>query len=164
MDGRIVTATAKNKYSDLFWALQGGGGQFGIVTTFYQEAAAEPTDARFGVWYISNSTTAVARQNTVDFFNNHTDPFSLMYYATGYVPLADGTLGTQTLLVGVWFGNPNNPSQPSFNKTFTPLLHGLDIVQNITIQVPYADAFQVIDTFVSPLCQQPNTPKTDPVS
>lgn len=40
VSGQIVTATATNTYSDLFWALQGGGGQFGIVTKFYQKAAA----------------------------------------------------------------------------------------------------------------------------
>lgn len=43
MSGEIVYATKANAYSDLFWALQGGGGQFAIVTKFYQEAAPEPT-------------------------------------------------------------------------------------------------------------------------
>ena len=43
MSGDIVYATKTNAYSDLFWALQGGGGQFAIVTKFYQEAAPEPT-------------------------------------------------------------------------------------------------------------------------
>ena len=35
MSGDIVLATKTKRLSDLFWALQGGGGQFGIVTTFY---------------------------------------------------------------------------------------------------------------------------------
>lgn len=38
MDGSMVHATKKNEYADLFWAIQGGGGQFGIVTKFYQKA------------------------------------------------------------------------------------------------------------------------------
>ncbi|KAL9608736.1 MAG: hypothetical protein Q9167_006454 [Letrouitia subvulpina] len=42
MSGQIVYATKTNAYSDLFWALQGGSGQFAIVTKFYQEAAPEP--------------------------------------------------------------------------------------------------------------------------
>ena len=37
MSGEIVIATKTNKYSDLFWALQGGQGQFGVVTRFWQE-------------------------------------------------------------------------------------------------------------------------------
>ena len=43
VSGKIIYATKSNKYSDLFWALQGGGGQIAIVTKFYQEAAKEPT-------------------------------------------------------------------------------------------------------------------------
>ena len=32
-DGRLVTANAE-KYADLFWAVRGGGGNFGVVTSF----------------------------------------------------------------------------------------------------------------------------------
>lgn len=51
----VINATKQNKYSDLFFAFQGGGGQFGLVTTFYQKAAPEPTDTSIGV-YVSAST------------------------------------------------------------------------------------------------------------
>jgi hypothetical protein len=34
VNGEMVTATASNKYSDLFRALKGGGNRFGIVTRY----------------------------------------------------------------------------------------------------------------------------------
>lgn len=36
--GDIVTATADNSYADLFWALKGGGNNFGVVTNFRMRA------------------------------------------------------------------------------------------------------------------------------
>lgn len=41
-DGQVVTATAK-QYSDLFWALKGGGNSFGIVTRFNLLTYNSPT-------------------------------------------------------------------------------------------------------------------------
>ncbi len=36
-DGRIVTANI-NQHEDLFWAIRGGGGNFGVVTSFFFQA------------------------------------------------------------------------------------------------------------------------------
>jgi len=74
-NGNIVSATASNKYRDLFWALKGGGGQFGIVTQFelktYQipyvwtglsmfSALQGPQDPAFDIFYsaITNLTNS----------------------------------------------------------------------------------------------------------
>jgi len=44
-DGRLVTASAKEN-SDLFWAVRGGGGNFGVVTSFLFQAG--PVDTVYG--------------------------------------------------------------------------------------------------------------------
>ncbi|KAF4887794.1 putative FAD-linked oxidoreductase [Colletotrichum fructicola] len=41
-DGRIVNATASNEYNDLFWALKGGGPNFGLVTSFELQTIPSP--------------------------------------------------------------------------------------------------------------------------
>jgi len=42
-DGRFVSASAKEN-ADLFWAVRGGGGNFGVVTSFLFKAQAVHTD------------------------------------------------------------------------------------------------------------------------
>lgn len=84
--GKIVYATKENKYADLFWSFQGGAGQMGVVTTFYQEAAPTPTIVKFGFHILSNDSIARSYENTVGFFNENKDPFSLSYYGITYIP------------------------------------------------------------------------------
>ena len=42
-DGRLITADA-GEHHDLHWALRGGGGSFGIVTSFEYPAAPDRAD------------------------------------------------------------------------------------------------------------------------
>ncbi|BCB84133.1 FAD-binding oxidoreductase [Phytohabitans suffuscus] len=59
-DGEIVRAGA-DEQPELFWAIRGGGGNFGVVTTF--EVIAYPVgDVLFGsVWYAAEEAAAVLR-------------------------------------------------------------------------------------------------------
>ena len=142
----------KVRYSDLLWALRGGNGQFGIVTTFYQEAAPEPTSSELGFYYVSPSDLHVVQQNTVDFFANNTDPFSLMYYAPGYFPSTvtstdPGSFDTRVIVVALHFNDPTNPNQPSYNQTFGPLLQGWNTSNSQVYDIPYASAASLADAF-----------------
>lgn len=85
--GEIVIATKKNKHSDLFWAIRGGSGQFGIVTKFYQKAFRTPKNVKVGFHVVGNGSVTQSFRNTEVFFGRHTDPFSLMYYALAYLPI-----------------------------------------------------------------------------
>ena len=52
LNGTQVRATRDNEYDDLFWGFQGGTGQFGVITSFYQNAAPEPTSSEIGVYFV----------------------------------------------------------------------------------------------------------------
>ena len=59
-DGSFVTASAES-YPDLFWALRGGGGNFGVVTSFVFQA--HPVDMVYGgpVFWDARDARAVLR-------------------------------------------------------------------------------------------------------
>ncbi|QDS70221.1 hypothetical protein FKW77_007032 [Venturia effusa] len=150
--GEIVIATKYNAYSDLFWALQGGTGQFGIVTTFWQEASPTPPSSTIGYYYINEEDIDTARKNTVDFFDTNTDPFSLMYYFIGFVPPSvtetdPSTFGTRTLIAALHFNDPLTPSQLTYNETFAKLFSGINTTNHVLYTLPYANIFDIADPF-----------------
>lgn len=59
-DGNLVTASA-TQHDDLFWALRGGGGNFGVVTSFVFKA--HPVSTIFGgpiFWELKDAPTVMA--------------------------------------------------------------------------------------------------------
>ena len=59
-DGSMVTAS-ESKHSDLFWAIRGGGGNFGIVTSFLFQA--KPVSTIFGgpIFFAQKDATTVMK-------------------------------------------------------------------------------------------------------
>jgi len=82
-DGSTVTASAE-EHPDLFWAVRGGGGNFGVVTEFTFEA--QPVDTIVGgptFWALEDAPELLAAyrewlpsapRNVTGFFNFHTIP------------------------------------------------------------------------------------------
>jgi FAD/FMN-containing dehydrogenase len=59
-DGRFVTANAKDN-ADLFWAVRGGGGNFGVITAFLYKAHPIHTNYAGPMLYPLEDTTEVLR-------------------------------------------------------------------------------------------------------
>ncbi len=97
-DGRLLTAS-ETENNDLFWAVRGGGGNFGVVTSFtYQLHPVGPTILGGMVLYPQEQAKEVLRFYR-DFARNTSD--ELMIFAA-LLNTPDG-LPVVALLVG-WFG------------------------------------------------------------
>ncbi|KAM3551025.1 hypothetical protein MY1884_007948, partial [Beauveria asiatica] len=136
--GQIVTATKANKHSSLFWALQGGSGQFGIVTRFWQRAVVEPKRSTIAFYYIKDADVSRLRRQVVEFFKTNKDPFSVVYYSFGFLPdnLDNPTpesYARRTLLITAHFDDPTSPAQPDNTRAFKSLLDGIDVSRAIVI-------------------------------
>lgn len=90
-DGRVLTASA-SEHDDLFWALRGGGGNFGVVTSF--EFRAHPVHTVLGGFLLYPRDMAVdVIRHLRDYIEQAPDE------VTAYVALLHGPDGTP--LVGV---------------------------------------------------------------
>ncbi|CEJ83174.1 hypothetical protein VHEMI03195 [[Torrubiella] hemipterigena] len=141
-DGKIVLATKTNEYRDLFWALQGGSGQFGVVTRFWQEAVREPKTSTLGFYYIDDADVPRLQEQTVAWFQHNKDPFSVVYYSYGYLPstLQNPTpadYAKRTLLITVHFDDPTQPNQPDNNAAFASIFSGINTKNGAVITSKY---------------------------
>jgi FAD/FMN-containing dehydrogenase len=85
-DGQVVHASAQEN-PELFWAIRGGGGNFGIVTAF-EFAAHQTTDVFFGTIAFPASQAAAVLQGWADYMR--TAPEELTSIAGFANPLAGG--------------------------------------------------------------------------
>ena len=97
-DGRLLTASA-SQHSDLFWALRGGGGNFGVVTSFeYRLHPMEPVFAGGMVLYPMDQAREV-----LSFYRDysHNAPDDLTAFA-GLLTTPDGL--DVVAIIAAWFG------------------------------------------------------------
>lgn len=84
-DGRILTASDE-EHADLFWALRGGGGNFGVVTTFeYRLHQLDPL-AQLGLFFWGVEDGAEALRFSQEFVNALPDHLAAMIAAMSAPP------------------------------------------------------------------------------
>jgi FAD/FMN-containing dehydrogenase len=135
-DGRFVTASADHE-ADLFWALRGGGGNFGVVTAI-----------RVGLHHIPVLTAGVIvypwrqAERVLARFDDVTS--SMPDDLTVPVSVATGPEGGLALyLWPAWSGRPE--SAPEWMKTLANL--GQPVLAN-TAQMPYTAVLEMIAPYV----------------
>jgi FAD/FMN-containing dehydrogenase len=145
-DGRVVTAS-ESDHADLFWALRGGGGNFGVVTSFtfrlhpVSTVVAGPT-----AWPLS-ATPEVLKWYR-DFLPAQ-DPELYGFFATMTVPPVDGFpeafhLHKACAIVWCYSGDPADAHEALKPvRELSPAFDGIG-------EVPYAGMQQAFDALYPP--------------
>lgn len=129
-DGALVRATAEEN-SELFWAIRGGGGNFGIVTTF--EFTAHPTtDVFYGKIAFPASEAATVLQRWADYLR--TAPEELTSIANSANPFAGGPEAPVEIYVAFDGDDPELAAQ-----AIDPIRRLGTVIDDDVALKPYAD-------------------------
>lgn len=142
-EGKLITADREN-HSHLFWALQGGGGNFGVVTSF--EFRTHPLGP--DVYFLLTFYPASAAQKVLAFFRSFMPaaPDELMaiaiyWNAPNGEPIPDEHRGTPVMVVvGCWCG----PIEEG-DETTQPLRQITTPIADLSGPMPYVEAQQLFD-------------------
>jgi len=143
-DGRLVTASDTDN-SDLFWALRGGGGNFGVVTSF--EFDLHPVDTVYAgvIIYSAEDSEQVGRAYR-DYIAQAPEDFGAFFgfHQGPPVPFLDEKYhGTPVcVVIGGWFGDPAEG-----DARWQPLLNAAPVLGSHTGQVPYPALNSLFDVF-----------------
>ncbi|MEK7153112.1 MAG: FAD-binding oxidoreductase, partial [Patescibacteria group bacterium] len=128
-NGEVLRASAE-EHTDLFWAIRGGGGNFGVVTVF--EVTAHPIrNVFFGIITYPATETAAVLKGWADYMRTATDDITTI---ANIAPAMGGTpppLGITVCYAG--------DDADAAKRAIEPLLH-IGTVLNQTIKkMPYED-------------------------
>ena len=138
-DSEVVLASAEEN-PELFWALRGGGGNFGIVTSF--EFLAHPTrDVFYGKMAFPASEAAVLLQGWAEYLR--TAPEEL----TSVVNLANPAVGGHEAPVEMYVAFDDHDTQLAA-RAIDPLRRLGTVISDDVAQEPYADV--LVDGIVPP--------------
>ena len=138
-DGRQVTAS-EDSHPDLFWAIRGGGGNFGVVTRF--QFRLYPVGEIFGGALFMPATRDVLR-SLVPIASNAPEELTVISFLMNIppAPFAPAELvGTPSLaIMFVWAGDPADGQaaiQP-FREVATPLI-------DMAMPMPYPAIYNLL--------------------
>ncbi|KAJ9156209.1 FAD-binding domain-containing protein [Pleurostoma richardsiae] len=145
VNGTIVYANPENEYSDLFWAITGGGWLgYGVVTHFYVRAYPDPGNAYVGtiVWGEDHADSVFERAADWWTSNNNPDAFpALIFYfkdpenPTALVPIKERQYVFQ--LNALYFGG----DETQFNETFGQFYDGASSVTFANYSIETLDQY-----------------------
>jgi FAD/FMN-containing dehydrogenase len=135
-DGKVLTASASQN-EDLFWALRGGGGNFGVVTSF--EFQAHPVSTVLGGLLIYPRDKAVeVLRNFRDFMASAPDEL------TAYAALLHGPDGSPlTAIIACYCGSVSDGERilAPLRKFGSPVLDGIQAMPFPVMQSLLAPSF-----------------------
>jgi len=143
-DGRLVTAGA-DEHSDLFWALRGGGGNFGIVTSFLFRA--HPVSTVVGgptLWAIEQAEDALRGfQELIERAPEELGGFFAFIAVPPVPPFPEALHGRKVASV-VWCYNGR---QEAFDRIVKPFISAVPPL----LHAPHALPFPALQSFFDPL-------------
>lgn len=127
-DGKILRSSI-DEHPDLFWAIRGGGGNFGVIT-YFEFAAAAVTDVYSGTIIYALEDLPSLLKKWRDHMRKAPDDLTVMF-----------------LLMPAFFGNPPSAlawccyvgdDEAGAKKAIDPLLNIGPVVQNNVVKKPYS--------------------------
>ncbi|MBD3219438.1 MAG: FAD-binding protein [candidate division Zixibacteria bacterium] len=147
-DGRFITAS-KDKNSDLFWGLRGGGGNFGVVTRFEFQLHPVRKEQLCGlVFYgIDDAVEALKKyRDFVETLGDDTAVWGILRQAPPLPFLPEDVHGKEVLAFAMFHaGDPEEG-----RKILEPVRDFGKVVGEFIAEIPYTAWQQVFDPLLTP--------------
>jgi FAD/FMN-containing dehydrogenase len=141
--GRLVRASA-NENPDLFWALRGGGGNFGVVTSFEFQAHESPPEVISGMILYQAEQAAEVLQKVCDYMPTATRELAVIVAFSQCPPLPtvpQGAWGAPIMILDVVYTGPKDVA----DRVLQPLMRAGSPVATMVGPTPWVVANSMLD-------------------